>query len=167
MWRQTKAWFRSWEGYSWMVWDFITRFRRVRNLKCMNYVWNLPVHSENVAETVEQISAGEEGCLHSDARSSSSISSLLQKQKMRDIGRCQVWGSLSCMTVFLLKRTVPRDLGLSGSWLWCCWDYFSMCPLPIDSTFSLHPFIAYSMQTTTKLKASNKHARHHGLSTQC
>lgn len=56
----------------------------------MNYVWNLPVHSENVAETVEQISAGEEGCLHSDARSSSSISSLLQKQKMRDIGRCQV-----------------------------------------------------------------------------
>lgn len=43
----------------------------------MNYVWDLPVHSDNIAETVEQISAGEEGCLHSDVRSSSSVSSAL------------------------------------------------------------------------------------------
>lgn len=60
-----------------MVGDAITRFRRVCNSKCMNYVWDLPVHSDNVAETVEQMSAGEEGCLHSDVRSSSSIPSAL------------------------------------------------------------------------------------------
>lgn len=149
-----------------MVWDFITRFRRVCNLKCMNYVWNLPVHSDNVSETTKQISAGEEGCLHSDARSSISIC-LPSKSKKWDIQvdaksevPCLTWHCSSSGGLFLVILGF-QVLGCDAV------ETTLLCVLYQYSPFSLHPLTAYLMQTVTKLKASNKHGRYHWLYMQC